>query len=521
MRPLCMAALLLWLARLGAAEIRNGQLFLETLVAEGKKIILTTSSQFEYLEADGFYRSPQVVSESFAQDSLQAEGEIHPRMTCYLELAEGESEFAWGILNRTEQVGDENLSDLEDMNLRKTLGWENGRLDVKKEKLIFENKYFSNRAEAENYAKETGYPLKQIIAIPMQNARMKFTDLTGKIKYINLPARLFFPGSVRFNDLDLTSHEGAFTVKAIDNKLVVTNLVSMDYYLSHVLPYEIGPEAPYEALRAQAVAARSHSISLMLMNRHTDDGYDVCSGTHCQVYKPGQPVSVNIIAAVDSTNNEVMVYGERIADGVYHSNCGGWTESNQNAWNGTAIPYLQGVACNAEADTVNLSDEPAAHNWVNQVRATTAMASWERKSENWDRTVSRSQLEANTGVSNLKSLQVLKRGASGRILKLKLSGSKDIVLEGEYQIRRAFGGLPSSFFIISNGTRKGGATYQLLPEITVKGRGAGHGVGMCQVGALQKAREGWSYRQILEYYYPGVSLNSTWLRSDFTAEPSE
>jgi stage II sporulation protein D len=209
----------------------------------------------------------------------------------------------------------------------------------------------------------------------------------------------------------------------------------------------------------------------------------------------------------------VMMYEGKIADGVYHSSCGGKTESNQNAWSGTPIPYLQGVACYPELDSIDLSVESDAVQCINTKISTSDMASWEKRSEMWERELTKATLEKNSGVSGLQTLEILKRGVSGRIIKLKLIGNNSVILDNEWKIRQQFGGLPSSFFYITNRKNIGSRTYKLPETINIKGKGSGHGVGLCQVGTLQKARQGWKWDAILLHYYPKVELGTEWLSS--------
>jgi SpoIID/LytB domain protein len=493
MKAIISAVVFLTLTSLSAAEINDGRLYLEMMLTQGKQI-----------------------SVKICQDGIVDVREVPPPMikaysgNFTIEPYDQDSEIRWGIINRTEPM-DSSASDDNDYQIRRKFVWVNGRLTIQYEQLIFEEKYFNTREEAEKYASETGYPLKQIQAIPMQNARIKVTDSKGKIDYFQLPVQLSTLDSISINGIDCNSHLRYFNIKQVNGNLVVTYNVNIEDYLLNVLPYEIGDEAPLEALKAQAVAARTHAISLLLMNRHWGDGYDLCNTTHCQVYKLVTPDTKNVSDAVHQTFRVVMIYDSLIADGVYHSNCGGRTENNQNAWSGKPIPYLQGVACHPEADSLDLSTETNAINWIRNKSITDGMASWEKRSEYWERTLSKLKLEQNTGVRELLSLTVLHRGVSGRILKLKLTGKNEVILEGEYKIRQVFGGLPSSFFYIQNGTKTSTSVYSLSEQIIISGKGFGHGVGMCQVGALQKARSGWNWQDILSHYYPGVTYSTDWL----------
>lgn len=489
-----------FISGLSGAEIIKGRLQLEMLITESGIITISNTDsmgneiagQLTLIDADGF--STDVYSNKLV-----------------LELVNEKSELVWGILNRAQRF-DPTLEDKsEDLNLRNRFAWENGKLTIIREKLVFEDKYFNTRSDAEKYAQETGYPIKQVQSIPMHNARMRAVSDKGKINYLQLPVEIRCASSISFNENEIKYHNTRFWVKQVKDILQVTNLVALESYLCDVVPYEIGHEAPTEALKAQAVAARTHSVSLLLMNRHLDDGYDLCQGTHCQVYKPGLPVPERIISAVTDTEGLVMIYEDRIADGVYHSCCGGKTENNQSAWNGKPIPYLQGVACCSELEELDLTSETNAVQQLETQTDTTGMTSWEKRSASWERTISRQSLASDLKVKNLHAMKILRRGNSGRILKLKLIGSNEVTIEGEYKIRQALGGLPSSFFYVKNGRKTSATTYSLPEKITVKGKGFGHGVGLCQVGALRKARSGWLWQDILTTYYPGVAISGDWL----------
>lgn len=478
---------------INCAEIRNEQLYLEVFILDGKQISLSTLDSFTISEIG----SP--VSRSYS-------GNVS------LQIIMNDEQMMWGFLNKAEVIQADSLEFYLDESIREKFIWQDDKLALRYEKLTFEDKYFNSLEAAENYASQTGYPKKSIIPIPMQNAGLQVLQNNSKAQFFQLPVRLSCSGTVSFNG-QKNDYNGTFIIKQIKGKLSIGNLLDIDNYVAGVVPNEIGNLAPEEALKAQAVAARTHAVSMLLFNRHSNDGYDLCNGTHCQVYKGNYLRNEKIDKAVLDTKGVVMLYDGKIVDAVYHSNCGGKTESNQGAWNGKAIPYLQGVSCNQDLDSLDLSIEDNAVNWINTKVDTKDMASWEKRSEQWEQSISLSNIEKNTGVSNLHTLQVLKRGFSGRILKLRLIGSNEATIDGEYKIRQAFGGLPSSYFYVINGKHSSKSNYALSDKVVLKGRGYGHGVGLCQVGALQKARDGWAWNDLLEFYYPGITFTDKWLNT--------
>lgn len=491
MRLLLILFLLILLSIVSGAEIRAGQLFLEVHILSGKQLDIFTEGSFQIREIG----SP-LSGEFYGNAKLQIVAQDEQKM--------------WGIINHTEVVSPDSLMPYRDENIREKFIWHDSRLAIQYERLFSENKYFTDLKEAEKYAAETGYSSKQIFSVPMHNASLKVTPGKGKTRFFQLPVLISFEEEASFDKQDY-AYRGDFVAKPLRGELTLANLLDIESYVAGVVPNEIGNLAPEEALKVQAVAARTHAVSLLLQNKHINDGYDLCSATHCQVFKGNYLQTEEVRNAVKATEGSVLLYEGKIADAVYHSSCGGKTETNQAAWFGKPIPFLQGVACYPELENQDLSVEVNAVKWLETKTNTNDMTSWERRAESWERTFTRSSLAKNNKVKNLHSLAILSRGNSGRIIKLKLIGSNEVTIEGEYKIRQALGGLPSSFFYIKNGRKTKTATYSLPEKITIKGKGFGHGVGLCQVGTLRKARDGWLWLDVLSQYYPGSSVSEEWL----------
>nr|MBP7310892.1 SpoIID/LytB domain-containing protein [Candidatus Cloacimonadota bacterium] len=264
------------------------------------------------------------------------------------------------------------------------------------------------------------------------------------------------------------------------------------------------------------VAARTHAVSLLLNNRHKADGYDLCNGTHCQVYKGEYLSNPTILQAVNDTAGEVLFIGDQVADATYHSSCGGKTDSSAAIWKGKPLEHLNGVTCIAEADSLDLKSEDGARLWIDTKTATVGMSSWERGALSWEKSISKAKLAANAGLSSLNKIEILSRGRSGRILSMRLYGNKTTQLDNEYKIRQVFGNLLSSCFYIKGNFQNHNGTITIFPRasLSLKGKGAGHGVGMCQVGTLRMAREGVAYIDILEHYYPGTTISNEWMNNE-------
>jgi SpoIID/LytB domain protein len=485
------AVILLAAVSLPSTEINNGRLFLKIWLWEGNQIEVSSSGVFSITEES----SPVSVSYSGSAK---------------ISITGAEPQLMWGIINRIESVNPDSQQVGEEVQLRQKFTWEKGKLMISREKVIYEDRYFPSKVLAERYADEAGYPYRQVQPIPVQNSMIRVTNSNNENHYYQLPVRISGIEPIR-TDCTGYLYPGTFMIDAVEGKLQVSNIVDLESYIAGVVPNEIGDNAPEAALKAQAVASRTHAISLLLTNRHLNDGYDLCNGTHCQVYKGLFLRSEEVLKAVNETGGYIMLHNGIIADAVYHSSCGGKTESNQNIWKGKPIGFLQGVSCFQELDSIDLSIEQNVRKWIDTTIEDKSMSRWEKSSEQWERTISRETISKNCNVTNLRSMEVIQRGNSGRIIRLKLHGDTDVVIEGEWNIRKIFDNLPSSFFYIYNGVESEPKSYSLQRSVKVKGKGFGHGVGLCQVGALRKARQGWLWEDILSYYYPGIELNDKWM----------
>jgi stage II sporulation protein D len=293
--------------------------------------------------------------------------------------------------------------------------------------------------------------------------------------------------------------------------IAVVNAVPEDRLLAGLVPAEIFPSAPDEALRAQAVAARGELLT-KIGTRHAGDPYRLCSLVHCQVYSGAGRENPRTTAAVNATRGEVLFVPDRseMVDTVYSANCGGHTEHSENVWPdmgahstlrghrdgppGAADPFAAGIT--AQNLAAFLGSPPRS--WCGQAR----LGAGERF--RW--TVTRSpeelaRLLAPLKVGQVRAIEVLERGVSGRARAVKITGSGGTqVVRGELRIRQTFGNLRSSMFLVD--VSAGSATF--------RGGGFGHGVGMCQTGSIGMAEAGKSYKEILKHYYPGSVLRKLW-----------
>ncbi len=290
------------------------------------------------------------------------------------------------------------------------------------------------------------------------------------------------------------------------SSMTVVNVVPLEQYLYGVVGKEMSPSWSLEALKAQAVAARTYAVS------HKDyfkkRGFDMTDDTQSQVYAGVNGEAPSVIRAVDETKGEILTYQGKPIEAIFCASAGGWTENSENVW-GNYVPYLRGV-------------EDSSHNMPSYRWAVSVTP--EKMAD---------QLKAaGKNVGKIKSItlspltkrpmKVKDRGVSGRVLTMTVQGSsKTVTLTGNDF--KAIMGLKSTLFDFYQGNgkapepdkskksaRKNTLEVQAGKPLTIYGFGWGHGLGMSQYGAYQMARENKNvknyYRQILAHYYTGTKL---------------
>lgn len=299
-------------------------------------------------------------------------------------------------------------------------------------------------------------------------ADKKFTVKAKDIKAASVDIR---PEKILLKDLRTTIGEreyfGGVRLNVADKKFTVINLVPMEEYLRGVLPEEMSPSYPLEALKAQAVAARS--FALKNRDKHKKDGFDLCDKTHCQVYV-GTKIFETTDKAVEETRGEILTYKEKLIETSFHADSGGMTENVSDVW-GRAMPYLIAVK------EIFKQVEP----WTVKVSVKDFSS---RFGDNFGelKKIELSEMEIGKSAKD--------RTSSGRVTSAQIVGSKKTVTLAGTELRRKFS-LPSTLFDMKIEGDK----------VIFTGYGSGHGVGMSQKGARSYALDGWSYEKILEHYY--------------------
>ncbi len=285
-------------------------------------------------------------------------------------------------------------------------------------------------------------------------------------------------------------------VLAEDKTITVVNEVKLDDYIGGVISEEMSPEWPFEALKAQAVAARTFAV--YSLGLHDEDGYDVCATTHCQVYGGIESESPEGLRAVSATRGEIMTYQGKAIYAAFHASSGGATAGSEEA-GGTALPYLKSVRDAQDESTPNRHWQVSMS--VKQLSSELAHAGF---SVGTLKAIELSTLHIGQGASD--------RYPSGRVRHIRFVGSKQAISVPGPKLRW-IADLPSTLVDVRYGTGKK-TTPNTKGKIEISdqnatiifdGYGRGHGIGLSQWGAYAMAAKS-KYREILSHYYQGVKF---------------
>jgi stage II sporulation protein D len=263
--------------------------------------------------------------------------------------------------------------------------------------------------------------------------------------------------------------------------------IPLEEYVAGCVDAEIGrldvDAASAERMRrVQAVLCRTYAIANL--GRHQSEGFDLCSTTHCQLYRHLPPESLTARLAQQAafaTAGVVVTYNGKPIQALYHANCGGRTSPADAVWGGRPEPYLTSVEdpeCARAAPWRSIIDRER----LRQALSTDPRTDPGRR---------------------LEDVRVTARDGAGRATGVTVTGTQSRTLRGETLravVAQALGAhvLRSTWF----------AVRREADQFVFEGRGSGHGVGLCQAGALQLARAGRTDAEILAHYYPGTKLSS-------------
>jgi len=280
-------------------------------------------------------------------------------------------------------------------------------------------------------------------------------------------------------EFDGKKFRGTFIIKKKKGELLLINNVGLSRYLYGVLPAEVPPGWHSEALKAQAVAARTFAVNKKINNKNKD--YDLNCTVLSQVYKGLDIEHEQTNRAVDKTEGEIISYRGKVIQAFFHANSGGKTASSEEVWGGK-LNYLKAV------------DDRYAERGSHYT--------WEISMPPSEISEALSKKGIETG--EIYEIKVMDRSESGRVGKMNIVGSSGRkILKGK-NFRSCLGvnNLRSTNFDV---TRDGGA-------FLFKGYGWGHGVGLSQEGAKEMAERGRSYKDIITHFYPGTKVVKTRMR---------
>jgi SpoIID/LytB domain protein len=311
--------------------------------------------------------------------------------------------------------------------------------------------------------------------------------------------------------------KGELKIIRAENKLVAINIIPVEDYLISVISSEMSATSSIELLKAHAIISRSwllaqkekasrsdHYSSIIeteeeyirWYDREDHILFDVCADDHCQRYQGITRASTpEVKDAVEYTFGKVLLYNEKICDTRFSKCCGGITEKFESCWESVPHPYLDSVAdpfcntCDKKVLSQILNDYDLEtqdfYHWKIEHSQETISDLIRRKS-GWD-----------FGI--IQDLIPIERGSSGRIIRLKIVGSRMSKIIGkELFIRKVLSEthLYSSAFEVNKKQDK----------FILNGKGWGHGVGLCQIGAAVMAKEGYTYKEILKQYFPAAKI---------------
>ena len=275
-----------------------------------------------------------------------------------------------------------------------------------------------------------------------------------------------------------TNYRGMLQIVESGDSLFLINVIDMESYLYGVVSSEMPPSWDYEALKAQAVVARTYALFQMVRARQKKQLFDLYADTRSQVYRGIAAEDKYGIAAVDATAGQVIRYHGKIIQAFFHSCSGGMTEASEYVF-GEAHPYL-----------VSVSSPFASIN----------------KNDKWRISVSLKFFKDKLNMRSVPvAVNVLTRSPSKRILSLKLIGKdgEEREMTG-IELRRLIGNA------VMKSTRANLFVNTKEKRLFITGVGYGHGVGMGQWDALGMARAGWKYPAIIAYFYRGTTIDKLW-----------
>lgn len=316
-------------------------------------------------------------------------------------------------------------------------------------------------------------------------------------------------------------YSGRLEISREEGGLVLVNELYLEDYLKHVVPSEMPVSYEKEALKAQAVCARTYAYRQIQGNSYKEYGAHVDDSTRFQVYN-NLETSQASDAAVTETYGKILMYQNSPAEAFYFStSCGHTTDGTIWGASLSSVPYLKGVAVRPGGGQLDLTDEDTFSSFIKS-----AASGYESDYAmyRWTTTCTSSQLEQKiSGIGSITNLEVTRRSTGGIAVELQVTGTEGVkMVSTESQIRSILGNpelvikkqdgqtltgwssLPSAFLTVE----KKKTDENGMVTFAIYGGGYGHGVGMSQNGAQAMAKKGKTYEQILQFFFTGIEIQS-------------
>ncbi len=277
--------------------------------------------------------------------------------------------------------------------------------------------------------------------------------------------KVFSDRTIRLNG---KSYRGTLEISVSGGSLLVINELPLEQYLVGLINSEISSTWPMESVKAQAVIARTFAV--YKRNERKKSLYHLESTVMDQAYDGSDSEDSRAARGVHETEGLVLTYNGAVIQAFYHAACGGRTEDSANVW-GTSLPYLKGVACQYCASA---------------------------SSGVWEQAIPLSRIESALKLSGLTDIRISGMNNRGRVKNLLFSTSRGVVSIPATKFRMTIGSTIIKSTNLNVSIESGIAYFS--------GKGYGHGVGLCQWGAKQRALDGFTFAEILSYYYPGTEL---------------
>ena len=380
----------------------------------------------------------------------------------------------------------------------------------------------ADKLKDKGFETTVAYPKNWEVWIPFQDDLPEFelkNKIFRKIKSIQIipvlrndysvmklegPINIYAQEEIRINGVNFGKN--FYLIKDSYGTWTLVQKIEFEDYLAGVLPYEIGPNSPLEALKAQAVIARTWGI--FNSDRFNMDKYHLCVSTQCQVYKPPKITNKKVQKAIEETSNLILTYGNQPINAFYHGSNGGVSSTAGESWQIQDYSYFNSIIDGSKSLNkifkLPIISESDLNNFLDFDKelfygSNHSLFRWNKKISSLnikEKLIQNKLININDDVVDLNTIE---RGSSGRVTKLEIQTNKfnkSIVLVKD-DIRQVLNFIPSNLFTIN----------KLSDDLWLfRGGGFGHGVGLSQSGAIEMAELGFSYEQILNHYYRDAKL---------------